>query len=1232
MTERSQSKAERLLQLEQILLAFPEGLRKAEIARRLGVHRSTVGRYIEELSQRLPIWEDDNLVGINRDDYLTQVRLTIHESMAVHLAARLMTTRTDKHNPHAAAALRKLGQALERFAPLVSQHLLASAEVMDDAARRHDPVYLEVLETLTRAWSQGRVVHLWHKYEPSGRVYEYDFAPYFIEPYAVGQTTHVIGWREPPGKVRTFKLERIQRIKLINKPYTIPADFDPRKILADAWGIWYTEAEPVEVVLRFHPRVAQRVQETRWHRNEQTEEQPDGSLIWRARVAEPQEMLPWIRGWGADVTVMKPEKLREKLVKEAQRMARVYGVECGESTNPQLEKLLCCWGKTQRGNDAVFHPALFHMLDVGNVARVLLTDPASPRWRRVLARALNAEANTLGDWLPYLVAMHDIGKLTVAFQKQNRCQYARLKAEGFTFDGWSGDLDMHHTFLGQVYIQEEATDLPLPDVWRDLWRDVVGGHHGAFGSRQTRKTACTRLANFEPPEWRDLRALADNLLRQHLLAEGVKTPLPSNLASATIALTGFTILCDWLGSDERFFPPAADFDLTEYTSVSADRARRAVQAAGFFQPTHSVTTVAFEALFPDKQPPRPLQVAVDAIPQTALAGPALVIIEAPTGEGKTEAALAIAHRLAQASGTDALYYALPTTATSNQMFKRVRNYLDTSLALPTEVQLIHGQAHLQEDDMEAQPLTNGKTPSSDAVAWFTSKKRAILAPFGVGTVDQAELAALNVKHVALRLVGLAGKVVIFDEVHAYDTYMTTIVERLLEWLSALGASVIILSATLPQKQRAALARAYGATLPPDPKQAMDYPSLWVLPCDGKPYHDQPAAYQPDRSLTVKHLHFTDAEPEAKARWLLEAVRDGGCACWITNTVTRAQDIYRILHNSAEVQGIDLALLHARFPLADRGRREKQLTGKYGPPPDDATSPDPRPQRGIVIGTQVLEQSLDLDFDVMVSDLAPIDLLLQRAGRLQRHSRPRPATYAEGPTLWINTPQNEDGEPDLHTDSLIYAEYLLLQTWYTLANYGSTLRLPHDYRPLIEAVYREGGLAINTELQGAWNSLYEKESDAIKEAKERLIPNPDTGKSFCRRCARIMFKEDETGASWIVAQTRLGRESVNLIPMEKLDETTAHLFPDGQPMALTRAASSSVQRQLLRHHLRVSRPEIVKDLKRSMNLPALFTRSARLKGYYPLWLENGEASFPKLWGEGEIVVTLDEDLGLVITSV
>jgi len=337
--ERATNKAERLLQIEALLLAYPEGLTQAEIARKLSVNRSTIHRYLPDLDRFCVYTTDDGKLAIDRDHYLTQVRLTLHEAMALHLAARLMATRTDKHNPHAASALRKLGLSLDRLAPFVSQHIRASAEVMEDAARRHDPVYLEVLETLTRAWSRGRMVHLWHKHESSGRVYDYDFAPYFIEPYAVGRTSHVIGWREPPEAIRTFKIERIQRIEMCAPPrsYTIPEHFDPRGLLADAWGIWYTESEPVEVVLRFHPRVVHRVRETCWHRNQETEEQADGSLIWRAPVAEPREMLPWIRGWGADVEVVGPEGLRERMAGEARRLAKVYGWEAhraeqGEST------------------------------------------------------------------------------------------------------------------------------------------------------------------------------------------------------------------------------------------------------------------------------------------------------------------------------------------------------------------------------------------------------------------------------------------------------------------------------------------------------------------------------------------------------------------------------------------------------------------------------------------------------------------------------------------------------------------------------------------------------------------------------------------------------------------------------------------------------------------------------------------------------------------------------------
>ena len=1228
--ERATNKAERLLQIEALLLAHPDGLTQAEIARRLRVNRSTIHRYLPDLGRFCVYDTGDGRLAIDRDHYLTHVRLTLHEAMALHVASRLMATRTDKHNPHAASALRKLGLALERLAPLISQHLAASADVMDDEAQRYDPGYLQVLETLTQAWSQGRMVRLWHKHEPSGRVYEYDFAPYFIEPYAVGQTTHVIGWRKPPEAVRTFKVERIQRIELTTQSYTIPEDFDPRALLADAWGIWYTEAEPVKVVLRFHPRVVHRVQETRWHRQERTEEQPDGSLIWRAQVAEPQEMLSWIRGWGADVKVVEPQELREKLMEEAQRLAKAYNVSTNCS-DPAIDRLLRCWGKTARGNDEIFHPALFHMLDVGYTARVLLSDPSSPRWRRVLAHVLDVDVATLADWLPYIIAMHDIGKLTAAFQSQNTVQYVRLKAEGFSFGSWQDDLTLHHTVFGQAYVQYEQTLSPLPNTWANLWQNMVGGHHGVFGSRQMVKTAQARLEEYEAPLWKDLRALANRLLCQYLLTGPLPESTLPNLATATIALTGFTILCDWLGSDEKVFQPAPDFDLPTYTKVSADRAHRAVSAAGFFQTTRSTAIPSFSDLFPDKTPPRPLQTAVDAIPQAALDGPALVIIEAPTGEGKTEAALAIAHRMAQTSGSDALYYALPTTATSNQMFKRVRKHLDNRLRLPGDVQLVHGQAYLQEDDLEVTPLENEKGASTgDMVAWFTSKKRAMLAPFGVGTVDQAELAALNVKHVALRLVGLAGKVVIFDEVHAYDTYMTTIVSRLLEWLAALDTSVIILSATLPQAQRAALARAYGTNLPADNAPTEAYPSLWVLPRDGEPHQATPDAYQPERSLDIRYLHLADDEPEAKARWLLDKVRDGGCACWISNTVARAQDIYDILRHTPEAQGVDLSLLHARFPLEERERREKQLVAKYGPPPDDNRS-NPRPAR-IVVGTQVLEQSLDLDFDVMVSDLAPIDLLLQRAGRLHRHTRQRPPAYANGPVLWINAPRQDDGDLDLHPDVTIYAEYFLRQTWNVLQSYDqSTLRLPHDYRLLVEAVYSPPAQAIPDDLATAWNKLRKKQSDAIKEADERLILEPTAGKAFCRHIARLTFEEDETGAAWVVAQTRLGRESVNLIPLEKLDDATARLYPGDETVALNRAAAPAMQRRLLRRHLRVSRPEIVQAVKRQDDLPALFTRSPRLKGYYPLWLENGQATFPKANGKGEIVVTLDQDMGLVIKS-
>ena len=324
MTNPSAKKAFRINDIEALLLAHPEGLTPAEIARRMDVNRSTIGRYLPDLPRHIYI-DDNGHWKIDRDCYLVHVRFNLDEALAVHLAARLLATRMERQNPHSAAAVRKLGTSLEILAPRISHHMLQSADCIDDPNQKQDPNFLRSLETLTEAWALQRKVVLWHR-DTNGQVNERTFATYFIEPYAVGQSIHVIGWSWPQDEMRTYKIERIERIELLGDPYEIPEDFNPQELLKDAWGIWFTGEPPVEVVLKFGPRVAKRVGETRWHRSEQVTALPDGSLLWRAWIAEPQEMLPWIRGWGADVEVIEPQELRETLMQEVRRMKDMYHV------------------------------------------------------------------------------------------------------------------------------------------------------------------------------------------------------------------------------------------------------------------------------------------------------------------------------------------------------------------------------------------------------------------------------------------------------------------------------------------------------------------------------------------------------------------------------------------------------------------------------------------------------------------------------------------------------------------------------------------------------------------------------------------------------------------------------------------------------------------------------------------------------------------------------------------
>ncbi len=328
---RTSNKAERLLQIEALLLTHPEGLAQADVARHLGVNRSTVCRYLPDLKRSCVCETDDGRLAIDRERYQVQVELTLHEAMALHLGTRAMVTRIAGDNAHAASALRKLGAALEHLAPRISRHLIASAGVMQSEAQRCAPSCLEALEALTRAWARGCVAHLWYR-DAAHHTDACEFAPYFVEPCAIGRATVAVGWQEPPWAVRTLKIGDVQRVELTSRHYTIPEHFDPRGYLADPWRMASTEARPVEVVLKFHghpdrghPGRMRDIHQTPSRQTERLEEQPDGSVIWHAPVADPREIARWIRGWGGDVEVLAPPELRDWMMGEARRLAETYG-------------------------------------------------------------------------------------------------------------------------------------------------------------------------------------------------------------------------------------------------------------------------------------------------------------------------------------------------------------------------------------------------------------------------------------------------------------------------------------------------------------------------------------------------------------------------------------------------------------------------------------------------------------------------------------------------------------------------------------------------------------------------------------------------------------------------------------------------------------------------------------------------------------------------------------------
>jgi len=871
--------------------------------------------------------------------------------------------------------------------------------------------------------------------------------------------------------------------------------------------------------------------------------------------------------------------------------------------------LINLWAKTSKDGDDRWHPLILHMLDVAASANVILTrEPEATRQR--MAAILGMTWDDGRAWLLLLVACHDLGKACPGFQ----CKWKNLSDMDA---GRSPNTDINHAFVSQIALSEILQKHGWSEDLAELVADAVGCHHGERASPNTIDRLWGDERALGKEEWIEARcSLVEALIE---VLNPTITPTKQTLSGPDfMLLSGLTSFADWIGSNEEWFPfgtPADCDDLSDWFRRSQLKAKQALDRLGWQLRTPlSKESQSFKKVFGFA--PRPLQQAV-ADPLADLKKPAILLVEAPMGEGKTEAAFFAHLELQRRFEHRGLYIALPTKATGNAMFERTLKFLRRQGSdYPLDLQLVHGGALLN-NTFQSLKISGIHDPREGgavrAAEWFTNKKRALLSEYGVGTVDQAILPILPIRHHFVRLWGLANRVVVFDEIHAYDAYTGTLLIHALRWLLALGSSVILLSATLPPSIRRELAKAVGAFLPEPEKP---YPRLSVF-CPGEAVCQKHFEADPARRQTVRlQAMFPDLSEMRIA--LEEHLTLGGMGLALLNTVQRAQDLYRTFPEGEPLEcegkrlgkrlpdGTEVLLFHARFPADRRQKREVHALEAFG----EGAS---RAGRKILIATQVAEQSLDLDFDLIATDLAPIDLILQRAGRLWRHARTsRPVS---APTLLISGLAGD--EPPSFGKPLwwgkVYREDILLRTWILLREgQRQAFMLPDEIDTLVQQVYEEQ-VEIPDFLMERMNKAVLVEGEAIshrQQANMAIIGLPDDA-SWNDPARFVLYDEDEPGVHrTLMAKTRLGEDSVVVIPLwpeEGFDSNATPNFDQSKAWFL-RSVS-------------LTRDRVVRKLRKA-GVPEGWKDSSLLRNCFPLRL-----NMDGCWTE-DATVRLDEDLGFV----
>lgn len=794
--------------------------------------------------------------------------------------------------------------------------------------------------------------------------------------------------------------------------------------------------------------------------------------------------------------------------KDQERSVGQMDEQNDEMIKGKLRKLL--WAKTEP-----FKPLKTHLLETGIVAQELVTTGCFVPLEKELERYLDLGQDKVLALVGYMAANHDLGKAAVSMQEKGEDTFIALLIKEQHLGGEYPGVFRHEIYgakrLSKIWqVKKRFTESRV----RRRLAEVIRLHHQG---KAIDKGGSATQGDERGRIWKELQEELEEEMWAVFQPEYVHG-IPVNLNAVCMILLGLIVAADWIASGETFADMPVDRSNEEIIHDTRRLMKKFLADNNMLHHSASAEITDFTKLWPNipRKGMRPLQKALEDVLANEEEMPLGVILEAPMGCGKTEAGLYAACRLAQCWGKEGFYVALPTAATSNQMYGRVNVMLER-LQDP-QAKLMHSMAWLM-DEQEHKYQTED---ALDAQLWTAPMRRGLISPFAVGSVDQVMMSAMRTKYGVLRLAGLAQKVLIIDELHSYDAYMGSIIETLLKWCRVLHVPVVMLSATLPAEKKESFARCYAYQ-----ENILDsdvYPAITLLYDDRPPRQVAVPEKKHQMQVHIEMQPYLEKPVEIAGLVKTKMGQKGGCCCVLLNTVSEAQEVYREIRK--QIAETPCILFHARFSANRRQEIEKECLTKL------STDKAKRPEKLIVVATQVVEQSLDLDFDYMISDICPIDLFLQRMGRLWRHADTVRPQGMVSPEMAVLVPE----AADYQKSGVVYPEVLLQKSVKELLEHLK-ISLPEDIPVMVQQVY--AGFDLDEETISQWME-YQIENEQQRNQSQIQILGDPLPDRFClsddtAKLGDLFYSDEDT--AFLPAKTRLGEVSrrVAIVPEELFEQ-------------------------------------------------------------------------------------------------